>query len=234
MTGQDVAAAQRTGRRPGSASPAGAVVVMHGGRSVSAEPTTAIQPSVLRMIPVAAAIRHALRGTGAVVCRPRFRVRGWNGPEASPVQDLNELLDGLSGRFGRIPVVLVGHSMGARAALRAAGHPLVTAVAGLAPWLPPAEPVSQLAGRRILLVHGSADQVTSPAETWAYAQRARPIAEVATVEVRGGDHAMLRRARLWHRLAAEFTRFALTQPATAGEVAAAFSRAAAGEPRPVL
>ena len=124
--------------------------------------------------------------------------------------------------------------MGARTALRAAGHPLVTAVAGLAPWLPPAEPVGQLAGRRILLVHGSADQVTSPAETWAYAQRARPIAEIATLEVRGGDHAMLRRARLWHRLAAGFTRLALTQPATAGEVAAAFTRAAAGEPRPVL
>ena len=234
MTGQDVAAAQRAGRRPGSAGPGGAVIVMHGGRSVSAEPTTAVQPSVLRMIPVTGAIRHALRGTAAIVCLPRFRVRGWNGPEASPVQDLNELLNELASRFGRIPVVLVGHSMGGRAALRAAGHPLVIAVAGLAPWLPPGEPVSQLAGRRILLVHGSADQVTSPAESWAYAQRARPVAEVATIEVRGGDHAMLRRARLWHRIAAEFTRLALTPPATGGAVAAAFTRAAAGEPHPVL
>ena len=207
---------------------------MHGGRSVSAEPTTAVQPSVLRMVPVAGAIRHALRGTGAIVCRPRFRVRGWNGPQASPVRDLNELLDGLAGRFGSIPVVLVGHSMGGRAALRAAGHPLVIAVAGLAPWLPPAEPLSQLAGRRILLAHGSADQVTSPAESWAYAQRARPVAEVATIEVQGGDHAMLRRARLWHQIAADFTRLALTPPATGGAVAAAFTRAAAGEPRPVL
>ena len=39
---------------------------------------------------------------------------GWNGPEASPVRDVNELLNELAGRFGRIPVVLVGHSMGGR------------------------------------------------------------------------------------------------------------------------
>ena len=83
--------------------------------------------------------------------------------------------------------------MGARAAFRVAGHPAVTAVAGLAPWLPPAEPVDQLAGRRVLLVHGTADRITSPAETWAYAERARPVTTVATIEVRGGEHTMLRR-----------------------------------------
>jgi pimeloyl-ACP methyl ester carboxylesterase len=234
MTGPDAVTAQQGGRQPESAGPPGAVLVTHGGRSVSSEPTAALQPSVLRMIPVAGAIRHALRGTGIRVCRPRFRVRGWNGPEASPVQDLHELLDLISRDWGRVPVVLVGHSMGARAALRAAGHPLVTAVAGLAPWLPPTEPVSQLAGSRILLVHARADEVTSPEQTWAYAERARAVTEVASIEIRGGDHAMLRRARLWHRIAAEFTRLSFTQPARAGEVAAAFSGAAAGEPRPVL
>jgi alpha-beta hydrolase superfamily lysophospholipase len=233
MTGPDAATAQQRGR-PDSAGPPGAVIVTHGGRSVSIEPTAALQPSVLRMIPVAGAIRHALRGTGTRVCRPRFRVRGWNGPEASPVQDLDELLDRISRDWGHIPVVLVGHSMGARAALRAAGHPLVTAVAGLAPWLPPTEPVSQLAGRRILLVHATADEVTSPEQTWAYADRARSVTQVATIEIRGGDHAMLRRARLWHRIAAEFTRLSLTRPDRAGEVATAFSGAAAGESRPVL
>ena len=184
MTGPDAASAQRGRRRPDSAGLPGAVIVTHGGRSVSIEPTAALQPTVLRMIPVAGAIRHALRGTGTRICRPRFRVRGWNGPELSPVQDLTELLDRISRDWGHIPVVLVGHSMGARAALRAAGHPLVFAVAGLAPWLPPAEPVGQLAGRRILLVHATADEVTSPAQTWAYAERARSVTEVATIEIR--------------------------------------------------
>ena len=39
----------------------------------------ATQPAVLRMVPIAAAIRHALRGSGTVVLRPRFGLRGWNG-----------------------------------------------------------------------------------------------------------------------------------------------------------
>jgi len=54
----------------------GIVVVAHGGQSVSTEPTTGLQPAVLRMIPVSAAIRHALRGSGAVIVRPRFQLRG--------------------------------------------------------------------------------------------------------------------------------------------------------------
>jgi alpha-beta hydrolase superfamily lysophospholipase len=150
----------------------GAVVVAHGGRSVSSEPTTALQPAVLRMVPLARAVRHALRGSGAVVFRPRFQLRGWNGELALPVHDLSEILDDISGRLGPVPIVVVGHSMGARAAMRVAGHPAVTAVAGLAPWLPPGEPVGQLTGRRILLVHGNADRITRPEDTWAYAERA--------------------------------------------------------------
>lgn len=201
----------------------GVVVVAHGGQEVSTAPTTAIQPAVLRMIPVAAAIGQALRGRDVVVQRPRFRIRGWNGAQASPVQDLLDLLDGIRGEFGPVPVVLVGHSMGARAALRAAGHHSVAAVAGLAPWLPPGEPVDQLVGRRILLAHGTADVVTSAAETWAYAERARALTTVAEVEVRGGDHPMLRRASLWHALAAAFTCLSLGLPPPGGPAVSALA-----------
>jgi len=208
----------------------GVVVVAHGGQSVSTAPTTAVQPAVLRMIPLAAAIGRAVRGRGVVIRRPRFGVRGWNGGQASPVHDLNEMLDGLRREFGPVPVVLVGHSMGARAALRAAGHPCVTAVAALAPWVPPGEPADQLAGRAILLAHGTADIVTSPADTWAYADRARALTTVAEIEVRGGEHAMLRRAGLWHSLAAAFTSVSLGLPPPGGPV----GRALASSERTVL
>jgi pimeloyl-ACP methyl ester carboxylesterase len=217
-----------------AASARGLVVVVHGGQSLGTQPTTAVQLSVLRMIPVARVIRHAVRGNRVAVLRPRLRLRGWNGEDASPVGDLNELLDELSGRFGPIPVLLVGHSMGGRAALRVAGHPLVSAVAGLAPWLPLGEPVDQLAGRRVLLAHGNEDTVTSSSETWAYAGRARAVAPVAAIEVAHGDHPMLRRAPLWHRIAAEFTRVSLGLPAGAEEVRSAYRRAAAGPDRVLL
>jgi pimeloyl-ACP methyl ester carboxylesterase len=201
------------------------VVVAHGGQSVSTEPTAAYQLAVLRMIPLVTAIRHAVRGRGVVVRRPRFEVRGWNDADASPVRDLTRLLDDLRHEFGPVPVVLVGHSMGARAALRAAGHPSVTAAAGLAPWLPPGEPVDQLAGRRILLAHGTADAVTSPADTWVYAERARALTSVTAIEVRTGEHTMLWRAPLWHGLAAAFTCLSLGLPAPSGSATAAVADA---------
>jgi dienelactone hydrolase len=201
------------------------VVVAHGGQSVSTEPTTAYQLAVLRMIPLVAAIRHAVRGRGVVVRRPRFEVRGWNDANASPVRDLTRILDDLRAEFGPVPVVLVGHSMGARAALRAAGHPSVAAAAGLAPWLPPGEPVGQLTGRRILLAHGTADAVTSPADTWVYAERARALTSVTEIEVGTGEHTMLWRAPLWHGLAAAFTCLSLGLPAPSGAAAAAVADA---------
>ena len=208
-------------------------MIAHGGKDVSTEPVSPLDLAVLRMHPLVHAVRHALRGRGVVVSQPRFTVRGWNGDLASPVGDLSALIDELVARHGDIPVVLIGHSMGARAAFRAAGHPAVSAVAGLAPWLPREEPVAQLAGRRVLLAHGTLDMVTRPADTWAYAERARSVTEVATIEVRGGEHAMLRRAGLWHRLAADFSRLALGLPTSEGEVTAAFRETAAGQQRTV-
>ena len=203
----------------------GVVIIAHGGESVSTEPTAACQLAVLRMMPLAGAVRRAVRGQRVIVRRPRFTVRGWNDAQASPVSDLTRLLDDLRGQLGPVPVVLVGHSMGARAALRAAGHPSVTAAAGLAPWLPPGEPVDQLAGRRVLLAHGTADSVTSPADTWAYADRARSLASVTEIEVRTGEHTMVWRAPLWHGLAAAFTCLALGLPAPSGSAASALANA---------
>jgi dienelactone hydrolase len=208
--------------------PRGVVLVAHGGQSVSTAPVSPAQLAVMRMIPVAAAIRQAVSTDGIEVRRPLFKVRGWNGEQASPAADLVAVLDDIHRQFPAVPVVMVGHSMGARAALRAAGHPAVIAVAGLAPWLPPGEPVDQLAGRRILLAHGSADRITRPADTWAYADRARTVCDLTAIEVRGADHPMLRRAQLWHAIAAEFTRVSFGLPAGTGEAAVAIAAAARG------
>jgi hypothetical protein len=106
---------------------------------------------------------------------------------------------------------------------------VVCAVAGLAPWLPAGEPVEQLVGRRVLLAHGTADTVTRPGDTWAYAGRARAVTAVTALEVRGGDHPMIRRASLWHAIAAEFARLSFGLPAGPGPAAAAVRAASASE-----
>jgi dienelactone hydrolase len=203
------------------ATPAGVVVVAHGGREASMQHVTAVDPPVLRMIPVAWAIQRAVGKSGIAVMRQRFQVRGWNGDQASPAADLNRLLDDIHARWGHVPVVLAGHSMGGRAVFRAAGHPVVRAVAGLAPWLPPGEPVDQLTGRRVLLVHGSSDTIVDPADTWAYAERARAVTAVTVLEIDGGDHPMIRRTHLWHSITAEFVRLSFGLPAGQEQVAAA-------------
>jgi dienelactone hydrolase len=197
--------------------------VAHGGRDVSTARNTALHAAVLRMIPVASAIGQSLRGCDVVVRRPRFRLRGWNGTLASPVRDLTEALDDIRAQYGPVPVVLVGHSMGARASLQAAGHPSVTAVAGLAPWVPHGDPVDQLAGRSVLLVQGTADFLTPPSDTWAYGARARAVTSVTEIEVRGGEHTMLRRAPVWHAVAAAFACASLGVPPPPGPAADALA-----------
>jgi pimeloyl-ACP methyl ester carboxylesterase len=188
------------------------VLVLHGGRSQSRTPVPASALAVLRMRPFAHRIGRVGRGRIAVASL-RFAVRGWNGADASPVIDARWALDQLAERFGDVPLGLVGHSMGGRAALRAAGHRGVESVVGLAPWLGSGEPIAQLRGRRVLLVHGSRDRTTSAEATAAYADGLRRAGIAASfVEVPGDGHGMLRRARLWHDLAAGFMAATLLDP----------------------
>jgi dienelactone hydrolase len=187
--------------------PAEAVVlVLHGGRELSADPVRARQLAVLRMRPFAR--RLTRRGQGRVaVARLRYASRGWNAAagSAAPIRDAEWALRQLTERFPDLPIGLLGHSMGGRTALRIGGHRHVRGVAALAPWLPAGEPVGQLADRRVLLMHGSADRMTSPRATADFAGQVEAAgATVSLVTVTGDGHAMLRRRQLWHELAAQF------------------------------
>jgi pimeloyl-ACP methyl ester carboxylesterase len=209
-------------------------VVLHGGRSVGAAPVRANQLAVLRMLPFARALTAAGSDRGLAVARLRYAVRGWNGAAQAPVGDVRWALDQLGARFPDVPVALVGHSMGGRAALCAAGHDAVRVVVGLAPWIEPGDPVAQLAGRRVLLAHGTRDRVTSPAASAAYARRAAEVASsVSYVSVSDERHAMLRRAAVWHDLAAGFVTGALLGAAPEGtgsrDTANVLTRALAGQ-----
>lgn len=153
------------------------------------------------MWPFTWGVLRATEGYDVVVGRVRYRYQGWNGGRADAARDARRALDELEQLAGPVPVVLVGHSMGGRAALAVAGHERVSGVVGLAPWCPRGEPVEQLAGRRAVLLHGDRDRVTDPRESVELAARAREAgAEACAVLLPGGDHAMLRRAGTWHRL----------------------------------
>lgn len=176
-------------------------LVLHGGRAKGMSRVRAHQLAVLRMRPFSAALHAAGSRAGLAVATLRYAVRGWNGKAQSPVADVRWALDRLAARFPELPVALVGHSMGGRAAIYAAGAAGVRAVLGLAPWIEARDPWQQLAGRHVLVMHGDRDRVTSPPASAAYARRAAELAaSAAYVSVRGERHAMVQRPRLWHEV----------------------------------
>ncbi|WP_245679143.1 alpha/beta hydrolase [Actinomadura hibisca] len=197
----------------GPSAPRAVALLLHGGREHSLEPANARQPAPLRMVPFALSLARAGRRHGLAVWTLGYRYRGWNDQEASPVPDALWALERLHQACPGVPVVLVGHSMGARTALRVAGDRQVRGVAALAPWVPRGEPVGQLAGRRVLIMHGTDDRTTPPRASRAYAERARPVAaEVTYLDVPGEGHAMLRRPGLWHRRVTAFALDCLDLP----------------------
>jgi predicted esterase len=186
------------------AAAAAVVLVLHGGREASLEPVGPLQLAALRMVPIGRRIARAGHGSIAVA-RLRYAIRGWNGDLQSPVADAQWALDQLSARYPGRPIGLVGHSMGGRTALRVGGHPGVRSVVGLAAWLPRDEPISQLDGRRVLLIHGDRDRTTSPNGSAAVSARLRAAGIASSfVEIVGERHGMLRQPKLWHDLTAGF------------------------------
>lgn len=180
-------------------------LLMHGGKENSIDPALPRHAAVWRMAPIARRLVILGAGSGLAVWRLRFRYRGWNNAAEHPLEDARWALRQLRSRHAGVPIVLVGYSMGGRAALRVAGENDVTAVAALAPWLPSGEVCDQLAGRRLLVMHGTNDRVTSAQRSRDYVHNARAIADEATfIAMRGCGHTMARRSRLWHQLTAQF------------------------------
>ncbi|MBD0676667.1 alpha/beta hydrolase [Streptomyces sp. CBMA156] len=163
------------------------------------------------------------RPHGLAVHLLRYRHGGWNGADADTAVDTRWALDELARRYPGTPVVLIGNSLGGRAAFWCAGHPSVVGVAGIAPWLPSGDPVDQLAGRRVLIVHGTGDHSSAnAAQSLEYALRARQVVPgLARYEAPGANHYLLRESRDISALTTGFTLATLgaePAPLTAGAV----------------
>jgi pimeloyl-ACP methyl ester carboxylesterase len=181
--------------------PPAVVLLLHGGRSRSHESGERRRLTYWRMRPFA----HRPARAGLAVYLQRYRFRGWNGPARDAERDARAGLAEIAARHPGVPVVLVGHSMGGRAALGAAGAPNVVAVCALAPWLDDTDPVEQLVGRTVLIAHGDRERWTSPAASFEYAVRAKRVTDrVARFDVPGAGHFMLARAGEWQGLVDRF------------------------------
>lgn len=183
------------------------MLVLHGGSADSTGAVGRWSLAALRLVPVARAVARSV--PGSAVYRLRNSVRGWNGDGAAVLGDARWAIDRITQAHPGEPVVVVGHSLGGRVAVHLAaesgrdGGPVVGAV-GLAPWLKPDDPVSGLRDVPIAVVQGTRDRMIPTPSTEPWLTRAGAAgALIRRSVVDGGEHAMLRHYRQWHRLTGE-------------------------------
>ncbi|MFE4868983.1 alpha/beta hydrolase [Streptomyces sp. NPDC056682] len=224
--------AARLGRAAGAngagATVGGVVLVLPDG-----DPVSARRPSPFAYaaaLPLARRLARDGRADGLVAHGVHYRGQGWNGGEALLATDAEWAADEVVRRYGDVPVCLAGHGMGGRAALRAAGHPAVNSVLALAPWIPEddvaaeAEPVKQLVGRRVMIVHGTNDARSDPELSFRLAERAKKAnRNTCRFEVHSDGHSMRQHRSEVHALAVDFVFGTLFSRPYARPVADAFA-----------
>ncbi len=181
------------------------VLMLHGGRADGLTPVDERSASWRRSHWMLRQIEGRLTGAGVAVWLLRYSVRGWNqrtSATPSPVLDARWALDQVRRPHADVPVVLLGHSMGARTAVAVADDAQVTGVVGLAPWLPASEPNRALSGRHLAVAHGRSDKITSFGQTAAFVERAeRVAASTELVDMGAVGHYMFRRISAWNAFA---------------------------------
>lgn len=207
------------GRVPASAR--GLVLMLHGGAEHGPQEIDHRSLAYRRTRWMLTSISGRLADAGAAVALLRFTVKGWQARPAGsgatdahagraevppPVADARAALQRLRGEHPGLPIVLLGHSMGARTAVRVADDPAVVGVVGLAPWLPPDDPVAALAGRHLVAAHGSRDRITNARATARYVERAARVAASARfIDMGPLGHYMLAGVRRWNATAVSAT-----------------------------
>jgi pimeloyl-ACP methyl ester carboxylesterase len=182
------------------------VLVLHGGKPRSTQAVDGRSASWRRALWLQREIAPRAHDAGIGVWLVRYRQRGWNGG-ADRVADARWALDRVREVHGDVPVVLLGHSMGARVAVHVADDPSVVGVVGLAPWWSDDDPVRTLADRTLRAAHGRRDRITSFRETTRYVARAAAVADGAELQDMGAlGHYMLTGAARWHTVAIDSVR----------------------------
>jgi dienelactone hydrolase len=192
-----------------------AVLVLHGGNADSFAATRSRDLAVLRLRPVAAAIARS--NPSAAVYRLRFSIRGWNDNGDAALRDARWALAVIRRQMPGSPIVVVGHSMGGRVAVRAGGDVDVAGIVLLAPWTPSDEPAQHLAGVPVVVIQAGRDRVIPVATTRPWVSRALGCgARLSVTVLPWAGHTMVRRFWVWHRLAAQGVRQVLADARDSG------------------
>ena len=175
-------------RRTGSGE-RGAVVCVNGGRAREVEGTwsATLEWLVRRLAPVFPEL---------VFAEVRYRIRSWKRLDWC-IEDARAALDHVSSP----KTLLLGFSMGGAVAVATADEPSVEGVLGLAPWLPDGLDLTPVAGKELVVLHGTLDTWlpgvpgVSPRHSRRGLERARAAGtDGRYVLVPGGVHGVALRA----------------------------------------
>ena len=134
------------------------------------------------------------------------------------MEDVRWALEQLRSQYDGLPTCLVGHSLGGRAALLAGDQTAVSSVVALNPWVRPDDRVD-LAGRPVLVVHGTEDRIADPGRSAAMTKALARTTTAGYLRVTGGKHAMLSHRSVFEGAATDFVRATLLRADVDGPVA---------------
>lgn len=182
-------------------------LMLHGGDVEDVEPRREWDPSPLPVKVMAQRIQQWNPDLGVV--RLLNAVGGWNDRLMSPVVDAQWALMRLRQVYPGLPIAVVGHSMGGRAAFELAEEEGVRALVGLAPWLADGYDEKRFLGVRTMIVHGRADTITNEDASADLVRRIRAAGGSAVYLSVPGWHTLLFRSRRWQREVAGFLQYYL-------------------------
>ena len=160
---------------------------------------------------LARSLRHRL-GSGVLVRRVQYQVRGWNSAELDALRDAATALDSMREHFDAAKIVVVGHSMGGRVAAHLSASGEVGAVVALAPWWPRDDADLIPNTCRLLVMHGTADTWTDPRSSCRQTVRARDRGvDAQWMSIEGAGHYLFRQWPRWHQFTAQFAASQLSE-----------------------
>lgn len=174
-----------------------------------------LNASLLRMLPFDREIRnriHAHPGARGLTIGTQvllYRFRGWNEPGRDSAIDAVWAVDEIRRLHGAdTPIVVLGHSMGGRAAAHLAEQrpDNVRSVFALAPWWPNLDGLRmESASPTLRVLHGSVDPITSARDSRRQTERlADAGVDAEWFAVPAAGHFMLRQPSLWQEMACEW------------------------------
>jgi dienelactone hydrolase len=187
----------------------GGVLVLPGGKPESTAKSHPLQLTNQRIEWLARSLRHRL-GSGVLVRRVQYRVRGWNSAGLDALRDAATALDSMREHFDAAKIVVVGHSMGGRVAAHLSASGYVGAVVALAPWWPRDD--ADLIPNTLLVMHGTADTWTDPRSSYRQTVHARDRGvDAKWISIEGAGHYLFRQWPRWHGLTAQFAASQLSE-----------------------